>query len=164
MKSGFNFKVKVLGAILGLMLVVPVFAQAEGKVGAQLKELKGQILKQMKLSPDKEKAFKAVDDKYATERTKIIAGLKQSQQDLQGALAAAKPDEAKVKDLVSTLTAGQDNLFASFQNQRNEELALLSPVEQGKYLLALSQWRHEMMQKCMQEAGKKTPEKPAKKK
>lgn len=106
----------------------------------------------------------AVDDKFAAERQKIIAGLKQSQKDLQGALAAAKPDEAKIKDLVGTLTAGQDKLFASFKNQRDEELALLSPVDQGRYLLAMSQWRKEMMEKCMKEELGKKMEKGAGKK
>lgn len=165
MKGKFNFKMGALCAILGVLLLVPALAQAKGEMEGQLKEMKGQILKQMKLAPDKEKAFMAVDDKYAAERQQIIAGLKQSQKDLQGAVAAAKPDKGKVNDLVGALTAGQDKLFASFKNQRDEELALLSPVDQGKYLLALSQWRHEMMQKCMQEeSGKKMKEQSGEKK
>jgi hypothetical protein len=106
----------------------------------------------------------AVDDKYAAERQKIIADLKQSQKDLQGALAAAKPEEARVKDLVSALTAGQDKLFASFKDQRDEELALLSPVDQGKYLLAMSQWRHKMMEKCVKEVSEKKMRKESGKK
>jgi small-conductance mechanosensitive channel len=164
-KSKINFRVGVLCALLGALLVAPTLSQAKGEVKEQLKELKGQILKEMKLAPDKEKAFMAVDDKYAAERQKIIADLKQSQKDLRSAVAAAKPDEAKVKDMVSALTAGQDKLFASFKSQRDEELALLSPVDQGKYLLALSQWRHEMMQKCMKEAsGKKMKGKSGQKK
>lgn len=164
MKSQGNFKLMALCAILAMLLVVPALVQAKGEMGGQLKELKGQILKQLKLAPDKEKAFMAVDDKFAAERQKIIAGLKQSQKDLQGALAAAKPDEAKIKDLVGTLTAGQDKLFASFKNQRDEELALLSPVDQGRYLLAMSQWRKEMMEKCMKEELGKKMEKGAGKK
>lgn len=160
MKIKFNVKVKLLCAVLGVMLVVPALAQAKGEMEGHFKELKGQILKQMKLAPDKEKAFMAVDDKYAAERQKIIADLKKSQEDLHAALAEAKPDEAKIKDLVSALTAGQDKLFDSFKSQRNEELALLSPVEQGTYLMAMSHWRHEMMEQCMKEAsGKKTKEK-----
>jgi len=156
MKGKANFKVGALCAVLGLLLLVPAVGQAKGKMDGQLKEMKGQILKQMKLAPDKEKAFMAVDDKYAAERKGIIADLKKSQGDLKTALAAAKPDEAKVKDMVSALTAGQDKLFASFKNQRDEELALLSPVEQGQYLLALTSWRHKMMEKCMkEEIGKK---------
>ncbi len=156
MKSKFNFKVKVLCAILGVVLAVPVLAQAKEDVEGHLKELKVKILKEMKLAPDKEKAFMAVDDKYAAERKQIIADLKKSQGELKTALAEAKPDEAKVKDLVSAITSGQDKLFDSFKSQRDEELAQLTPVEQGKYLLAMSNWRHQMMEKCMkEESGKK---------
>lgn len=159
MKGKFNFKMGALCAILGVMLLVPALAQAKGEMEGHLKELKAEILKQLKLAPDKEKAFMAVDDKYAAERQKIIAGLKKSQDDLKAALATEKPDQAKINDLVCTLTSGQDKLFASFKNQRDEELALLTPVEQGNYLLAMSQWRHEMMEKCMkEEAGKKMKE------
>ncbi len=160
MKGKFNFKLGALCAILAVMLVVPALVQANEKMEGQLKEMKGEILKQLKLAPDKERSFLAVDDKYAAERKEIIAGLKKSQEDLKTALAAEKPDEAKVKEAVSALTAGQDKLFASFKNQRDEELALLSPVEQGTYLLAMSEWRHKMMKKCMQEeAGKKVKKK-----
>jgi hypothetical protein len=156
MKGKFNFKLGVLCAVLSVLLVAPALVQAKAGTEGQLKELKVKIVKQLKLAPDKEKAFMEVDDKYAAERQKIIAELKKSQGDLKTALAEAKPDEAKVKDLVSAVTAGQDKLFASFKDQRDEELALLNPVEQGKYLLAMSQWRDKMMEKGMKgEAGKK---------
>ncbi len=164
MKANFNFKLAALCAILAVALLVPALAQAKGDMEKQLKEMKEQILKPMKLAPDKEKAFMAVDDKYAAERKEIIAGLKKSQADLKTALAAEKPDEAKVKDAVSALTAGQDKLFASFKSQRDEELALLTPEQQGQYLLAMSQWRRQMMEKCMkEEAGKAKPKSGLKK-
>ena len=85
------------------------------------------------------------------ERTDLIANMKKSNDDLKAALAAAKPDEAKVKELVSAITAGQDNLFASFRKQRDEEMGLMTPVEQGKYLMAMSQWRQKMMEKAREE-------------
>ncbi|MFA5183544.1 MAG: hypothetical protein WC405_19725 [Syntrophales bacterium] len=160
MKGKVNFKLGLLWAILAVALVVPALVQAKGEMESQLKEMKADILKKMKVAPDKEKAFMAVDEKYAAERQKIIADLKKSQGDLKTALAEAKPDEAKVKDLVSALTAGQDKLFTSFKNQRDEELALFSPVDQGKYMMAMSDWRHKMMEKCLkEEAGKKMKEK-----
>lgn len=162
MKGKFNFKLGALCVILGVLLLVPAFGQAKEKMEGQLKELKVKILKKMKLAPDKEKAFMEVDDKYAAERKGIIADLKKSQGELKAALAAAKPDEAKIKDLVSAITAGQDKLFASFKDQRDAELALLSPVEQGKYLLAMTSWRHGMMEKCMKEEARKPKEKSKK--
>jgi hypothetical protein len=156
MNGKFNFKLGALCAVLSLFLVAPALVQAKGEMEEHIKKLKVKIVKQMKLAPDKEKAFMEVDDKYATERQKIIADLKKSQADLKTALKESKPDESKVKDLVSAITDGQDKLFATFKNQRDEELGLLSPVEQGKYLLAMSDWRHKAMEKCMKdEAGKK---------
>ncbi len=103
------------------------------------------MIKELKLAPEKEKAMLAVEDKYASERKTIIAGVKNANDDLQAAMATAKPDEAKLKELVSALTAGQDKLFASFKSQRDEELALMTPAEQAKYMLVLGQWRQKMM-------------------
>ena len=94
-----------------------------------------------------------MEDKYARERKEIIAGVKKANEDLRAALAAANPDEAKLKELVSVLTAGQDNLFASYKNQRDEELSLMTPAEQAKYLLVLGQWRQKMMDKRNQKAA-----------
>jgi hypothetical protein len=98
----------------------------------------------------------AVEEKYASERQGIIAGVKKTNEELRAAMATANPDEAKLKELVSALTAGQDKMFASFKNQRDEELALMTPAEQAKYLLVLAQWRQKMMDKGKEKAaGKK---------
>ena len=88
----------------------------------------------------------AVGDKYAKERTDIIAGIKKANDALQAACTVAKPDEAKLKEFVSALTTGQDKMFTSFKNQRDEELALMTPAEQAKYLIVLGQWRQKMME------------------
>jgi hypothetical protein len=161
MKLQIKFKMAACCSLLGILLMIPVLVQAKGEMGAQFKELKMQIFKKLQLPADKEKALMGVEDKFAAERTQLIAGLKQSQKDLQAALAEAKPDESKIKGLVTAITDGQDKLFASFKAQRDEELSLLNPVEQGKYLQAIINWRHTMMEKCMQE-GAKMPEKSGK--
>jgi hypothetical protein len=154
MKGKFNFKLVALCAILSAMLVMPALGQVKvkGEEGAR-KEQKDQMVKEMKLAPEKEKAMLAVGAKYAEERKAIIAGVKKANEDLRAALAAAKPDEAKIKELVSALTAGQDKMFASFKNQRDEELALMTPAEQGKYLLVMGQWRQKMMDKRTKKAA-----------
>jgi membrane glycosyltransferase len=156
MKAKFNFKLGTLCAILGAMLLMPALGQAKEKAGVRHQEQKNQMIKELKLAPEKEKAILAVEDKYAKERKEIIAGVKKANDDLQAAMATANPDEAKLKELVSALTTGQDKMFASFKNQRDEELALMTPVEQAKYLLILGQWRQKMMDKRHQKAaGKK---------
>jgi Spy/CpxP family protein refolding chaperone len=159
MKGRFNLKLAALCAILSVMLIAPALVQAKDSKGAEYyKKHKEEIIKQLKLAPDKEKAVMAVEDKYAAKRQETIAGLKKTKEDLTAALAAPNPDEAKVKELVSALTSGMDSLFNSFKSQRDEELAQMTPVEQGKYLLALGHWRHEMMEKSKKK-GAKEPKK-----
>jgi len=152
MKGKFNFKLGALCAIISAMLVMPAMGQVKGEEGAR-KAQKDQMVKELKLAPEKEKAMLAVGVKYAAERKEIIAGVKKANDDLQAALAAANPDEAKLKESISALTAGQDKMFTSFKNQRDEELALMTPVEQAKYLLVLGQWRQKMMNKRGQKAA-----------
>ena len=156
MKGKFNFKLGALCAILSAMLLMPALGQAKGEEAAVQKDKKDQMIKELKLAPEKEKAVLAVAAKYATERKDIVAGVKKANDDLQAAMAAPTPDEAKLKGLVSALTAGQDKMFASFKNQRDEELALMTPAEQAKYMMVLGQWRQKMMKKRDQKAaGKK---------
>lgn len=155
MKGKFNFKLGALCAILSAMLVMPALGQVKGEEGARVKAQKDQMIKELKLAPEKEKALLAVEDKYARERKEIIDGVKKANVDLQAALAATTPDEAKLKELVSALTAGQDKMFATFKNQRDEELALMTPAEQAKYLLTLGKWRQKMMDKRDKKAAEK---------
>ena len=156
MKGKINFKVGALCAILSAMLLIPALVQAKEERMAQVKAFRAQLIKGLKLAPDKEKAIMAVEDKYGAERQEIINGLKKTDDELRVALAAANPDEAKVKGLVSAITAGQDKMFASFKNQQSEELALMTPVQQGRYIMALRDWRHKMMEEVKkQEAGTK---------
>ena len=156
MKGKFNFKLAALCAIISALLVLPALGQTKKDAGARHKAQKDQLIKELKLAPEKEKAMLAVEAKYAAERQGIIAGVKKANEDLQAAMATAKPDEAKLKELVSALTAGQDKMFASFKNQRDEELALMTPAEQAKYLIVLGQWRQKMMDKHDKKAaGKK---------
>jgi Spy/CpxP family protein refolding chaperone len=149
MEFRHNFKWVMLGAALMALLVAPAWGQTKEQM-AKFKEHRAAMIKQMKLAPDKEKALLAVEDKYAAARQETIATLKKNREALQAAVQAPNPDEAKVKELVSAANSGQDSLFTSFKNQRDEELALLSPVEQGKYLVAMSKWREEMSTKALQ--------------
>ena len=146
MQGKLNFKLGALCAILSAVLLMPALGQAVEEEGAHHKAQKDQIIKELKLAPEKEKAMLAVEEKYAKERTDIIAGIKKANDELQAACAVAKPDDAKLKELVSALTTGQDKMFTSFKNQRDEELALMTPAEQAKYLIVLGQWRQKMME------------------
>ncbi len=153
MKSKFNFRLGAICLILSVMLAAPAWGQAKGEPGAHFKEFRAHMIKALKLSPDKEQALLAVDAKYLDQRKEIIAGLRKSNDELKTALPAPNPDEKKITDLVSSITAGQDKLFTSFKAQRDEELALMTPVEQGRYLEAVAAWHKKMMEK----RGKKAP-------
>jgi Spy/CpxP family protein refolding chaperone len=153
MSNKFNFKQVALCTILSAMLLMPALGQAKENGEADYKAQKAKILKELKLAPEKEKAILAVDDKYAAERKEIIASVKKANEDLQAALAAPNPDEAKLKELVGALTTNQDKIFTSYKNQRDEELALMTPAEQAKYLIILGQWHQKKMEKRQQKAA-----------
>ncbi len=162
MKEKLNFKIGALLVVLGIFLLFPKLVnaeQAEGQMEQYLKDFKAQILQQLNLSPEKEKKFKEVEEKHAAERQKIVAHLKESQKKLEDTVAATKPEnKEKIKSLVHAVTHEQDEIFNSYKNQRNQELALLTPEQQGKYLVAMINWRHAMMEKVMKAEGEKKME------
>ncbi len=145
MKVRFTWKLAVLCTLLSAALVSPTLAQSQADLAKKFKEERSQMIIKLKLPPDKEKAMLALEDKYGPERKELFATMKKNREALQAALAAPKPNEAKIKNLVSDLTAGQEKIFTSFKNQRDEELALMNPVEQGKYLMAMWDWHKSMM-------------------
>jgi hypothetical protein len=148
MKGKLIFKLGLLSTILSVLLVVPVLGQTadtDEELGKQLKEYKTQTFKELKVNPNQAKALLAIEDKYSIMRGKIVAASKKDWDDLQAVLAEANPGEAKVKKRVTAYIASQSKLFHSFRSELEEELALMNPVLQGKYLVAMEGWR----QKCM---------------
>ena len=144
MKGKFICKLGVLSTILSFLLVVPALGQVTEDLGKKLCEFKTKTLKELKISPDKEKKIIASEEKCVSEREKIIAELKKAKDDLQAAVAEPTPNEAKIKGLVNTFVAAQGKLFASFRNELKAELALMSPLQQGKYLMAMERWRQDV--------------------
>ena len=155
MKAKSKFQIGTLIVILAVFLLIPKLVPAqENQLENYLKEFKENLFKQMNLAPEKERAFRAVEDKHAAARQKIIANLKDAQKQLEDMVAAGKPEnKTKMMSLVHAVTEAQDKLFASYRTQRNEELALLTPEQKAKYLVTMINWRHELMQKAMQGEG-----------
>ena len=148
MKGKLIFMLGALSIILSVLLVVPApgqTGQTNEELGKQLKDYKAQIYKQLKLNPNQQKSLVAVEDKYSAMRGEIVDSSKKAWDNLQATLAGAKLDETKVKEAVGAYIAAQAKLFSSFRSQLDEELALMNPIQQGKYLVAMEQWR----QKCM---------------
>jgi hypothetical protein len=150
MKGKLIFKLGLLTIILSFLLVIPALGQTgqtNEALGKQLKDYKAQILKDLKIAPDKEKALMAVEEKYSVMRGEIVDNSDDAWKKLQDALAAPKPDEAKVKEAVAAYIDAQAKLFASFRKQLDEELTQMSPVQQGNYLVAMEKWRQQCMPK-----------------
>ena len=138
MKGKSHFLNSAIFLILTSLLLVPALGQAkEDSWSEKHKMRRATLVKELKLSPEKAKDFNAVEEKYAKDRQELVARLKKSQAELQTALAAATPDEAKIKDLVAAIRADQEKMVKSFQSQKDDDLALMTPVQQGRYLMLL---------------------------
>ncbi len=149
MKGNLIFKLGALSTILSFLLVAPVLGQAntDAELGKQLKDYKAQTFEQLKFTPDQQKTLLAVEDKYSTQRGEIVDSSKKAWDELVAALAAPKPDEAKIKGLVSAYLAVQAKLYTSFRSEMDEEMAQMGPVQQGNYLVAMEKWREKCMPK-----------------
>jgi Spy/CpxP family protein refolding chaperone len=147
MKSKSNCRFWALGAFLAAALLLAAPGLAREANLSKPPEWKTRLAKEMKLSPEKEAQFIAASDKYAKLRQELYEKLKKNQEALTAALAAAKPDETKVKELVKAITRDQNELLTIYKMERDEEMALLSPVEQGRYLSILHHWRQQMYEK-----------------
>jgi Spy/CpxP family protein refolding chaperone len=137
---------------IGLLVVVALLAlgpgQTWGDPGAGYSKMEQETLcKDLGLTPEQAKAFQAVGDKFDKNRQAIIADLEKKENDLVKALAAPKPDEQKIIGLVAEITQGHDQLFQTLKAQRQEEMAMLSPVQQAKFFLALKKWHEEEKEK-----------------
>ena len=144
---------KVLGRVTaGLLLLAallllgpgPARGESRGSYSAMERDT---LIKELNLTPEQTRNFQAIGDRCDLNRDKIVALVKEKESDLEKALAAPQPDEAKVKELVAAVVKGHDQLFQTLKTQRQEEMALLTPVQQGKFILALKKW-HEGMKEA----------------
>ena len=144
MNGKFNLGFVALWAILGafFLLTSPHPSQAKESGWERLKEnIKlTKELHDLKLAPDKEAAVLAVEQKYGKERQDLLAALKKYRQDLKAALAADTPDGAKIQDLVRAASDAQDKLLTSVKMERDEAMALMTPVQQGQLIMLLGNW------------------------
>lgn len=157
--KGKKFWMIAVGLLVALGLLVPAMAQekkaptpatkAEANkesretMEAFFKREREDLVAELKLSPDKAKEFLAIGDKYDQKRQEMIDQIKKNEADLKQAVAASPPDESKIKSVVDDGLANQEKLFDTFKDQRKEEMGLLNPMQQAKYLMALMQW-HKM--------------------
>ena len=134
---------------LGLLMVVVLLMLGPGQAGGASRGSyasleREALVKELGLTPEQAKAFQAVGDKFNQGRDGIINEIKNREGDLEKAIAAAPPDEGNIKGLVAAITQAHDQLLQSFKAQRQEEMALLTPSQQGKFILALKKWHQEL--------------------
>jgi Spy/CpxP family protein refolding chaperone len=151
MQDKLDLRLGALWIILAALFLLTSLPLAQAKEGpwARMKE-KIKITKELhdlKLAPDKEAALLAVDQKYAKERKALVAALKKYREDLTTALGVATPDEAKVQGLVMATNAAQDKLLTSVKMERDEAMALMTPIQQGQFIMAMGNWFQEMLKK-----------------
>jgi hypothetical protein len=70
-----------------------------------------------------------------------------SEEQLEKLLSDQKPDEGKLKELITAITSDQDILVNTYKGRRDEILVLLTPVQQGQYLLATWKWQQKFLEK-----------------
>jgi Spy/CpxP family protein refolding chaperone len=143
MKS-HDFWLRTLVLLVAALLLTFGNFQAQAAPAAGHYKLEWEkLIKELDLTPEKAAEFQAIGAKYSQTRASLIEKLKQNETDLEKAVAGPKPDEAKIKELVPVLISDHNQLFESFKAQRQEEMTLLTPLQQAKYLLALKRWHEE---------------------
>jgi Spy/CpxP family protein refolding chaperone len=148
MKNKTGLWLRGLGVLLVAALLSPALAQPkkEGE-GSHLGIPREKLIIELNLSPDKAQEFLAVGGKYDQTRQEVIERIKKNEYELEKELKAPQCDEGKINKLVTAIISDHDVLFETFKAQRQEEMALLTPVQRGKFLLALKKWHEEMAQK-----------------
>jgi Spy/CpxP family protein refolding chaperone len=147
MKRKTGSWLKGVTLLLVIILMTPALGHSEEREAGFLVMQRGMLVKELNLSPDKAKEFLAVGEKYHQMREEVIGRIKKGESDLDIALAAPQPDESKINQIVTALITDHDQLFETFKAQRHEEMALLTPVQRGKFLMALKKWHDEVAQK-----------------
>jgi Spy/CpxP family protein refolding chaperone len=151
----------VLSVLVGTSSLAP--AKEEGKSDSQT--LRAHLLTTLNLSGYNEKKFIGVEEKYDRVRQEALERMQKSEESLEKLLSGDKPDEVKLKELTTAITADQDVLVNTYKARRDEILALLTPAQQGKYLLATLKWQQKLLEtygkhKAGQQDEKKKPKAP----
>ena len=139
-----RFWLMALALLTAVMLLAPGNRPAQAEPAGSHYKLEWQKLeKELNLSSKKAGEFQAVGAKYSQIRKALIEKLKKNETDLEKAVSGPKPDMNRVKELVPVIIADHNQLLESFKLQRQEEMSLLTPLQQAKYLLALKKWHEE---------------------
>jgi hypothetical protein len=131
----------VLSVLVGIPSLAP--AKEEGQIDSTA--FRAQLLKTLNLRPDKARIFVQVEEKYDRIRQEALERINKSAEQLEKVLAGGKPDEGKLKELTTAMVGDQDILVNTYKFRRDETMAVLTPVQQGEYLLFTWKWQQKLL-------------------
>jgi len=142
-----NLKLLAVGVVLGILVGTPSLAPAKEESLTNSKAVRGQLVKTLNLRPDKARIFLQLEEKYDRIRQEAVERIDRSAEQLDKLMAGGKPDAEKLKALTAAITADQDVLVTTYKGRRDEIMAMLTPVQQGEYLLATWKWQQKLLAK-----------------
>ena len=163
MARNTNLKLLVVGVVLGVLVGTPSLAPAKEEGQIDSKAFRGHLLKTLNLRPDKARIFIRVEEKYDRIRQEALERINRSAEQLEKLLSGEKPDEGKLKELTTAMAADQDILVNTYKGRRDETMAMLTPAQQGEYLLLSWKWQQKLLAKYgKQKTGQQDEEKKEK--
>jgi hypothetical protein len=105
----------------------------------------------LNLRPDKARIFIEVEEKFDRIRQEALERITKSAAQLEkllsGEKAGEKANAGKVKEFTTAMAADQDILVNTYKGRRDETMAILTPVQQGEFLLATWKWQQKLLDK-----------------
>jgi Spy/CpxP family protein refolding chaperone len=141
-----NLKLLVAGVMLSFLVGTPSLAPAKEEGKSHSHALRVQLINTLNLNVYKEKMFIAVEEKYDRIRQEALERITKSEEQLEKLLSGDKPDERKVKVLITAISSDQDILVNTYKGRRDEILAMLTPVQQGVYLSITWKWQQKLLE------------------
>jgi hypothetical protein len=143
-----NLKLLVAGVVLSILVGTPSLAPAKEEGQSDSQALRSHLAKILDLRPDKAKKFIQIEEKYDRIRYEAVERINKSEEQMEKFLSGGgKPDEGKLKALITAIASDQDILVNTYKGRRDEILALLTPAQKGEYLLATWKWQQKLLEK-----------------
>jgi hypothetical protein len=147
MAGNTNLKLLVAGVVLSIVVGTPSLAPAKEEGPSDSQALRNHLTKTLDLRSDKASMFIRAEEKYDRIRQEALERIHKSEEQLEKLLSDQKPDEGKLKELITAIASDQDILVNTYKGRRDEILILLTPVQQGQYLLATWKWQQKFLEK-----------------
>lgn len=147
MAGNTNLKLLVVGVVLSVLVGTPSLAPAKEEGQSDSQAFRVHLVKTLDLRPDKARIFMQVEEKYDRIRQEAVERINKSAEQLEKLLSGEKPDEGKLKELTTAMAGDQDIMVNTYKARRDETMAMLTPVQQGAYLLVAWKWQQKLLEK-----------------